>query len=319
MAQIRNLVFQGGGVKGSAYAGAVEVFANAGMLGEVQHIAGTSAGAITATLLACGAGHAGLMEAVRTTAFGSFLDAGWGLIDDAARLVRHYGVCRGAHFADLLGDQIARYAGSRDLTFAELANLAEREPGRYANLYVVTSNLTKQSAEVVCVDNHPDMPIWQAVRMSMSIPFIFEPVEVGGHLYVDGGLSWNYAIDLFDHPEGCRHEAMPHLGNPRSDETLGFILEPKPLAEAGVRDWSAVPATTDNIIHYAASVMGYMSEVANQQHLHADDVARTVFIDDLGVRSTDFKAPAHVIEDLIGSGARAASAYLAGAPAPAGR
>ncbi len=305
---IRNLVFQGGGVKGSAYAGAVGVLAERGMLGDVERIAGTSAGAITACMLAIGAGHEGLLRSVKTTDFGSFLDAGWGLLDDTARLIRHYGVCRGEHFAELLGDEIKRYAGSRDLTFGQLRDLAAREPGRYANLYVVASNVSKQRSEVLCADNHPEMVIWQAVRTSMSIPFVFEPVAVNGDLYVDGGLSWNFPIDLFDHDE--LHLAQPMAGKPRNDETLGFVLEPQPLAEAGVKDWSSLPGHTENVIAYAESLMGFLSETANNLHLHPDDLPRTVFIDDLGVRSTDFKAPAHVIAQLIASGERATRAFL---------
>ncbi len=307
--RIRNLVFQGGGIKGSAYAGAVGVLAEHDLLGGVERVAGTSAGAITACMLAIGAGPEGLMRSVKTTNFGSFLDTGWGLIGEAERLVRHYGVAKGEHFVQLLGDEIERYAGDRHITLGGLRDLAAREPGRYANLYVVASNITRQRPQVFCADNHPDMPIWQAVRTSMSIPFIFEPVDVNGEIYVDGGLAWNYPIDLFDHEE--HHLAQPMGDNPRSDDTLGFVLEPQPLVEAGVRDWSSLPGHTENVVAYAISIMGFMSETANNLHVHPDDLARTVFIDDLRVRATDFKAPASVVEKLIESGARATRAFLA--------
>lgn len=306
---IKNLVFQGGGVKGSAYAGAVKVLAEEGMLGGVERIAGTSAGAITACMLACGAGSEGLTRSVRDTDFGSFLDTGWGLLDDAARLVSHFGVCKGEHFAELLGEEIKRYAGKRDLTFGELRELNKAEPTKYANLYVVASNISRQRSEVLCADNHPEMKIWQAVRTSMSIPFIFQPVVVNGDYYVDGGLSWNFPIDLFDHDE--HHLAQPMAGKPRSLETLGFVLEPQPLAEAGVKDWSSLPGHTENVLAYAGSVMGFLSETANNLHLHPEDLPRTVFIDDLGVKSTDFKAPVDVIERLIASGERATREFLA--------
>lgn len=306
--RIRSLVFQGGGVKGSAYAGAVRVLAERGLLGDVQNVAGTSAGAITACMLAVGAGADGLEESVRTTNFGSFLDTGWGVLDDVARLVSHYGVCPGKHFESLLGDEIARYAGDRNLTFAGLRALAARDPHKFAEMYVVVSNVTKQRPEVLCADNHPDMPLWLAVRASTSIPFVFEPVRIADDIFVDGGLSWNFPIDLFDHDE--LHLAQPMAGKPRNDETLGFVLEPQPLAEAGVKDWSSLPGHTENVIAYAESLMGFLSETANNLHLHPDDLPRTVFIDDLGVRSTDFKAPAHVIAQLIASGERATRAFL---------
>ena len=47
----RNLVFEGGGVKGSAYIGAIRALNEEGILPEIQRFGGTSAGAITALLL----------------------------------------------------------------------------------------------------------------------------------------------------------------------------------------------------------------------------------------------------------------------------
>src|SRR5207244_4266854 len=49
-----NLVFQGGGSKGLAYIGVVETLEERGDLQCVKRVAGTSAGAITATLVALG-------------------------------------------------------------------------------------------------------------------------------------------------------------------------------------------------------------------------------------------------------------------------
>jgi len=50
----QNLVFEGGGVKGIAYGGALQELEERDGLASVQRLAGTSAGAITATLLAIG-------------------------------------------------------------------------------------------------------------------------------------------------------------------------------------------------------------------------------------------------------------------------
>ena len=49
---IRNLVFEGGGVKGIGFPGAIEALEKRGMLGGVKSVAGSSAGGITAMLLA---------------------------------------------------------------------------------------------------------------------------------------------------------------------------------------------------------------------------------------------------------------------------
>ncbi len=47
----QNLVFEGGGVKGIGYVGALEVLDGKGILPSITRVGGTSAGAITAFLL----------------------------------------------------------------------------------------------------------------------------------------------------------------------------------------------------------------------------------------------------------------------------
>ena len=47
----KNLVFRGGGMKGTAYTGALEILEQKGLLKQVERVAGSSAGAITATLI----------------------------------------------------------------------------------------------------------------------------------------------------------------------------------------------------------------------------------------------------------------------------
>jgi predicted acylesterase/phospholipase RssA len=51
MTSISNLAFKGGGVLGIAYAGAIQVLEEKGLLQQVQKVAGTSAGAMTAALV----------------------------------------------------------------------------------------------------------------------------------------------------------------------------------------------------------------------------------------------------------------------------
>ena len=53
-----------------------------------------------------------------------------------------------------------------------------------------------------------------------------------------------------------------------------------------------------------------MMEMANRVHLHQNDWGRTVFIDTLGVKTTDFKGVKERIDDLINSGKKAVSDYF---------
>lgn len=308
---IENLCFQGGGVRGAAYAGAMQILHERGMLSGVRRVAGTSAGAITAALMACGCGAQGLTDAITSTNFGSFLDGRGGVMGDAYRLMSHYGMHDGEVFEEILRTYVARGCGDAEITFEELAAKASASPGKFSDLFVITSNLNKQRAEVLCAQTYPEMRVVEAVRCSMSIPIVFEPHEHGGDLFVDGGLSWNYPIDLFDH-------AHPEQATPRrrgvegsasiTAPTLGFALQAKPGAGAN-GFWSPETADIDSFGSMLRALVNFMYQSANMVHLHDEDIARTVFIDDLGVSDMAFDAPKAVIDELVESGRAATLRY----------
>ncbi|MFO7861029.1 MAG: patatin-like phospholipase family protein [Desulfosalsimonas sp.] len=52
--QFRNLIVEGGGVKGIAYIGAMQVLTQRGLLDGIQRVGGASAGAINALIFALG-------------------------------------------------------------------------------------------------------------------------------------------------------------------------------------------------------------------------------------------------------------------------
>ena len=58
--------------------------------------------------------------------------------------------------------------------------------------------MTKQTAEIFSHEKTPDIPISYAARMSMSIPLYFRSVRIFDDIMVDGGVSYNYPINLFD-------------------------------------------------------------------------------------------------------------------------
>ena len=77
MSTYTNLVFQGGGVKGIAYAGALQVLESRGILAQIERVAGTSAGAITACLVSLNYDAAYITKTIKTLNFKSFEDKEW--------------------------------------------------------------------------------------------------------------------------------------------------------------------------------------------------------------------------------------------------
>lgn len=63
-------------------------------------------------------------------------------------------------------------------------------------LYVVTTDLKTKAKRVFDPDTTPTMSVAKAIRMSASVPFLFDFVPYDDTIFTDGGVVDNYAIDL---------------------------------------------------------------------------------------------------------------------------
>jgi len=323
MSQFRNLVFEGGGVKGIAYAGALEFLDQKGdILPEIRRVAGTSAGAITAAILALGARSQEIKEIVGGTDFRKFMDDSFGLVRDTRRLLNSYGWYKGDAFAQWMRKQVYALSGVPDMTLRELRVKAQAEPGRYRELYVIGTNLSMQVPELLSHETYPDMPVWKAVRISMSIPLFFAAVFEYAGVWVDGGLTWNYPIDLFDDlrfvEDPSRTETYTRVDYPTkyhenhvyNKQTLGFRVDTEDEIRAEKEGWRKPPAEINHFLDYVKILVGCITEMANKSHLHQNDWHRTVFIDAGGVKTTEFNLPREKVDQLVENGRQGTEAYF---------
>jgi len=325
--RIRNLVFEGGGVWGIAYEGVLSELDRLGMLDGVTRVGGASAGAITACLLATGHSAADLGRLLRETRFSEFTDDSFGLARDTTRLLTKFGWYKGKAFRNWIRDrvkartdEISTALGIDRLrpmaTFRELRVWQRRAAARgvvLPELYLVGSNLSRQRREVYSAERRhsPEMAVVDAVRASMSIPLFFASVRNrADDVLVDGGLTWNYPVNLFDDKRYVeeREQGLPiayaaHERHVFNAETLGFRLDTTAELQANLSDWNNEPYDIDNIVHYAWALLGFVRAVANKQHLHKNDWARTIFVD-VGneVRFNDFGLTAEQTDFLARRG-----------------
>ena len=302
----KNMVFEGGGVKGIAYGGALYELEEMGILSSIERVAGTSAGAITAVLLAVGYNHKEVSDIVASINFNDFADDSAGIVRDAERFISDFGWHKGDFFRRWIGKLIRNKKGKKDLTFKEL-----HESKNSLDLYLVATNLSDQTSEIFSHEHTPDIEIRDAARMSMSIPLYFKCVRYGKDkdIMIDGGVAWNYPLNIFDN---IKYVSNPKNGEKvsynKSDgyilnqETLGFRLDSMQEIDFNQSNWSNVPKDIDNILNYAMSLVEFMHTMANKKHLHKNDWNRTVFIDTLDVNTTDFNISKKKINDLIESG-----------------
>lgn len=62
---------------------------------------------------------------------------------------------------------------------------------------IMATNLNKYCYKKFNYRDTPDVKVLDAIRMSISIPFVFTANEYDGDIYVDGGMIDNYPISLF--------------------------------------------------------------------------------------------------------------------------
>jgi NTE family protein len=299
----RNLVFEGGGVKGIAYVGALEVLEKRGITPKISRVGGTSAGAINAVLFAAGFSNVETQRILATLDFNNFMDDSWGFIRDSDRLIQKYGWYKGDFFREWIGGLLEKKLGNPHATFLDL----EKKTGK--KLYLYGTNLSTKFGEVFSFEHTPRHRIADAARISMSIPLFFAGVR--NHrddVYVDGGVLNNYPVHLFDREkyiDGPKKHGRPteyykkenkrlKKAQPQSSpyvynrETLGFRLDSN--QEISVfRDGAEPPhQKIDDFFDYALALIKTMIDAQGNQHLHSDDWHRTVYIDTLGVSTTDF-------------------------------
>ena len=277
-----DLVFEGGGAKGAVFVGALKEFYARGCT--PRRLLGTSAGAITATLLAAGFKPEELEKAVSEkkdgkSIFVSFLDvpernffsdediqnsdtlgifksmeinsllfmvSSWvkknllntllliPLYRQLFNFIEFGGVFAGEEFIRWIQGKM-KEKGYTDpkITLAELYNRTK------VDLSLVASDTTDSNKLVLNHRTAPSCPVAWAVRMSMSIPFVWSEVrwqkewgtylgnKIEGHRIVDGGLLSNFPIDLVDKQPVAGSEEEKIMGTELAHEagTIGLLID----------------------------------------------------------------------------------------------
>lgn len=304
-----DLVLEGGGMKGIGLVGALTALDEKGY--QPQNVAGTSAGAIVAALVAAGYTVGELREILSSLDFKSFEDE---TLEGHIPLVGKYlsafiekGMYKGEEFHEWIAGLLEK-KGVR--TFADLVDPEyASEPAYRYRLQVIASDVTAHEllrlpGDAARFGIEPDaLPVADAVRMSMSIPIFFEPwkwrskSDGEGHLIVDGGVLSNFPVWIFDSE-----------GEPRWP-TFGLTLvEPDPKSDPGA---SQSPSGDTGIVTYLKDLVSTMLEAHDRMYLQNDTFVRTIPIPTLGVRTTEFDLSPERADALFESGHRAAEEFLA--------
>jgi NTE family protein len=309
-----NLVFEGAGTRGLAYAGAIKALEEKNVLQKIDKVGGTSAGAIAALALSLGYSGSEIEKMIYELKLQKFNDGKFFFIGGIARLNRHYGWYRGKAFMKWLEHIIEQKTNDADITFLQL-----KENG-FKQLYVTGTSLNHQKLIIFSHETYPNMCIKDAVRISMSIPLYFEAVLIDQEgrvksrkemsqdtdIMVDGGIIGNFPIYIFDsvmiHKDGHTRKYNPHTIGLRIDtpEQILYDKEKKGLA----------PIPIQRFRNYASAFYNYSLENLNRGSLTEQDWERTISISSGTIGPKIRKLSASEKETLVQNGYTAMKQYL---------
>jgi len=223
--QFRNLIFEGGGVKGIAYVGAMQVLEQRGILKDIRRAGGTSAGAINALLFALGFDIPSQRQILESTEFKKFMDDSFGVIRDIRRLAK-------------LFDREGYIDMKKESVAAKTTEYYNKENARF----------------------------------------------------------------LLDNPKRKRYVY--------NRQTLGLRLDTRKEIALFRYNEPIKGKKIKSFTDYARSLISAVLQVQENQHLHSDDWQRTIYIDTLDVRTTDFDLSDQKKNELLQSGINGAESYF---------
>lgn len=296
-------VFEGGGVKGIGLVGALAAAEQRGY--RWRYVAGTSAGAIVASLVAAGYTAEEIRGIMYKTDFTKFIDkdlvSSIPIIGSIINVNLYKGIYKGNYFTEWIRQLLARKGVYK---FKHLRVPGVQDEKFTYKLRVIATDLSREEMLVLPQDiakyglNPDELDVAYAIRMSMSIPFFYQPVklEYSAHLQklnsyiVDGAILSNFPVWLFD-------RKLNNLCCP----TFGFRLN---APVYGNENRISGPLTM------LKALFSTMMEAHDQKYIADAHFARSILIPTLGVRTTEFHISQEKQRALYKAGFKAAENFF---------
>jgi len=319
----KNLALEGGGIRGLAYAGALKILQEKGVLKNIENVAGTSSGAITALMISLGYNSYEIDSFFQSLKIQQFND-GKDILGKIYRMKNEYGIFKGEKFERWLSVLIKNKTGSANTTFNELHQL-HLAGNNFKDLYCTGTNITQQQLQIFSWQHTPLMQLKTAVHISGCIPVYFKPVAINTlgqevsikknknayDLYVDGGMLCNYPINMFD---TCLHGSNPLLCEEVkfNSQTLGLKLERDEQVEQFNKGKTDVAPYKISSVHiYMAALMNLMMETLNRKTPALEnEIGRTIFISYENLSGRPRKISAGTKKLLFNNGVIAAEKFF---------
>ncbi|MGX9135163.1 patatin-like phospholipase family protein [Rummeliibacillus sp. JY-2-4R] len=284
-------VFSGGGIKGFALVGALQVLEENDIY--FERVAGTSAGAILACFLAAGYTAHEIEKMLDELDVATFLDPPKTFFSmPFMRWINLYfrmGIYQGKALEKWFYEKLS----DKDIyTFEDLPE---------GSLKLIASDLTNGKMLVLPDDliNYGIEPggflVSKALRMSCGVPFFFQPVKLsvaeGESIVVDGGVLSNFPIWLYDIEYGIRPRPVIGLKLSHPQEQMK-------------------PHKIENGLNLFEALFSTMQNAHDERYISRKHEKHIIFIPVENYNATQFELTQEMKENLMEIGRNKAKQFL---------
>ena len=253
-----DVILSSSGTRAPCFIGGLEAILDKGY--HIHRIAGTSGGAIVASLHALGMSTQEMREIAPNIPYDKFKDF---QIKNLLNL-RNPSVYTGQEldnfYKNLFGD-----ATLKDFKID-------------CRISVVT--IIGKERQLISQKTHPNLSVWKAVRMSSTIPFIFPYLELDGKAVTDGGL-YTQMSDIF--PDQPRTVVCLR---PRADHSIKKVVQDVKVHKLFI--WN-----------YLKIVAEYFVDAVDNQHVPDDEWNKTIIMPTFEIGGFNFDLGPQAIERLV--------------------
>jgi len=300
-------VFEGGGIKAFGILGALTEAERRGYTW--VNVAGTSAGAIIASLVAAGYSAAEIRTLINDLDFSMLKDKYWlnriPVIGPALSLWFENGLYVGNYLENWIRKKLDA-KGVR--TFKDLVlKEYENDPKFRYKLVIIATDVTRRKLlklphDIIEYNIDPDhLEVSKAVRMSFGLPFFYKPYALPytspgkqtiSSFIIDGGVLSNFPVWIFD-----SDETPPW-------PTFGFKI---------VESEEPLFPRVNNPFDLIKAIVSTMLEAHDLIHeMDPKSRVRTISIPSMGIKTTDFEMSVLLKEKLYRAGVQAAVNFFEG-------
>ena len=194
----KNLVLGGGSIRGISHIGALQRMCDAGLvhLPDIQQVSGSSVGSIIGLYVVLGFTAAEMWQMLLE------MDTGALVNPNLTQALDKLGLDDGKIIYNYAEGLITNKFGTKHMNFKQLHD----QTG--ITFSVVGTCLTTKKAVYFNHINTPCMKVSMAIRISISMPGYFSPIDIDGNKYIDGCIFDDFPMHL--------HENL--------QQTLGILL-----------------------------------------------------------------------------------------------